>query len=237
MVGRAHRLGAAQYIFQYNHRHLSDVTLTRCLRFLLHGMNFRDQQGKPVVLKAHLLRHVFATHAVQLERIPVDIVGTWLKQKHLDVTAYYSQPTDQMAAEAADRFLARIAAHVEYQPGGRTLARRTAALLREARGKSGTFAAVTGGECVSHGFCSAKFSCIGCPGKAPDPSLRHQVERKKQWGIEQIRLTTEEGLVAETERMKQLVRDCDAELREMDLIEAYRNDASVRPVIRLGPSN
>ena len=110
-------------------------------------------------------------------------------------------------------------------------------IYEEARAKSGTLAAVTGGECVSHGFCSAKFSCIGCPGKAPDPALRYQVERKKQWAIEQIRLTTEEGLIAETDRMKQLVRDCDAELREMDLIEAYRTDVNVRPVIRLEPSN
>ena len=37
--------------------------------------------------------------------------------------------------------------------------------------------------------------------------------------------------------MKQLVRDCDAELREMDLIEAYRKDASMRPVIHLEPSS
>src|SRR6266540_2370724 len=66
----------------------------------------------PVALKAHLLRHAFATHAVQIEKIPIDIVGEWLKQKNLDVTDYYSQPTDSLVAEAADRYLARIAAHV-----------------------------------------------------------------------------------------------------------------------------
>ncbi len=165
-------------------------------------------------------------------------LGTKSKQPHFTIdekVSSYSQPTDQMAAEAADRFLARISAHVDIN---QSVVRSPAELQRlyeEVRGKSGTFAAVTGGECVSHGFCSAKFSCIGCPGKAPDPSLRYQVERKKQWAIEQIHLTTEEGLVAETERMKQLVRDCDAELREMDLIEAYRNDEGVRPVIRLDP--
>ena len=43
--------------------------------------------------------------------------------------------------------------------------------------------------------------------------------------------------VAETNRMNEPVRDGDAELREMDLIEAYRNDESVRPVIRPEPSN
>jgi len=110
--GRAHRFGPAPYLFQYQQRHLSDVDITACMRFLLHGMVFRTRDGKPVVLKAHLLRHAFATHAVHVEKIPVDIVGEWLKQKNLDVTDYYSQPTEGMVADAADRYLARIAAHV-----------------------------------------------------------------------------------------------------------------------------
>ncbi len=110
--GRAHRFRPAPYLFQYREHHLSDVDITACMRFLLHGMIFRTREGKPVVLKAHLLRHAFATHAVHVEKIPVDIVGEWLKQKSLDVTDYYSQPTEGMVADAADRFLARIAAHV-----------------------------------------------------------------------------------------------------------------------------
>ena len=57
--------------------------ITTCLRFLLHGMVFTTREGQPVVLKAHLLRHTFATHAVQVEKIPFDIFGAWLKQKNL----------------------------------------------------------------------------------------------------------------------------------------------------------
>jgi len=72
-------------------------------------MIFKTQEGQQVVLKPHLLRHTFATHAVQVEKIPIDIVGQWLKQKNLDVTDYYSQPTESMVAEAADRYLSRVA--------------------------------------------------------------------------------------------------------------------------------
>lgn len=79
--GRAHRFGPVPYLFQYPQRHLSDVDITACMRFLLHGMVFRTRDGKPVVLKAHLLRHAFATHAVHVEKIPVDIVGEWLQQQ------------------------------------------------------------------------------------------------------------------------------------------------------------
>jgi len=71
---RAHRFAKAPYLFQYAGRHLSANTITSCMRFLLHGMVFKTREGKLVVLKPHLLRHAFATHAVQVE-IPVDVVG------------------------------------------------------------------------------------------------------------------------------------------------------------------
>ena len=83
---RAHRFGPAPYLFQYAGRHLAAADITACMRFLLHGLVFRTRDGQAVVLTAHLLRHAFATHAVQVEKIPVDIVGEWLKQKQLDVT-------------------------------------------------------------------------------------------------------------------------------------------------------
>jgi hypothetical protein len=58
--GRAHRFGKAPYLFQYGRRHLSDATITSCMRFLLHGMVFRTRDGNLVVLKSHLLRHYAA---------------------------------------------------------------------------------------------------------------------------------------------------------------------------------
>ncbi|MEX3985321.1 hypothetical protein AB4Y45_40970 [Paraburkholderia sp. EG287A] len=72
---RAHRFGPAPYLFQLGNRHLSDQAIISCVRFLLHGMALRTTSGRIVTLRAHLLRHGFATHAVQVEKIPVDIVG------------------------------------------------------------------------------------------------------------------------------------------------------------------
>jgi hypothetical protein len=233
--GRAHRFGPAPYLFQYREHHLSDVDITACMRFLLHGMVFRTRDGKPVVLKAHLLRHAFATHAVQVEKIPVDIVGEWLKQKSLDVTDYYSQPTEGMVADAADRFLARIAAHVQVGEAVRRSPTELRALYETARGKVGTLADVIGGHCVSHGFCAAKFACVGCAGKVPDPAKRHQVERHRAWAQTQVTLATDDGLYPEAERMKQLVRDCDTELDEMAQIDAYRRDEAHDPHIHGTP--
>ncbi len=178
----------------------------------------------PVALKAHLLRHAFATHAVQIEKIPIDIVGEWLKQKNLDVTDYYSQPTDSLVAEAADRYLARIAAHVHVGEAVRRSPLELRTLYEAARGKVGTLAEVVGGHCVSHGFCAAKFACVGSAGKVPDPAKRPQIERHRAWAQTQVGLATDEGLFPEAERMRQLIRDCDSELQEMDQIDAYRRD-------------
>lgn len=116
--GRAHRFTAGRYLFQYAHRHLDDETITACMRFLLHGLAFRTTgTGQPIVLKSHLLRHTFATYAAQVEGVPLEIVGALLKQRNLDVTAYYSSPTEGMIADAADDLLARLATHLDGSEG------------------------------------------------------------------------------------------------------------------------
>ncbi|ASJ54151.1 hypothetical protein BP422_11695 [Brevibacillus formosus] len=212
------------YLFQYNGRHLSADAITVCMRFILHGINFGTKEGKNVIVKPHLLRHVFATHAVQVLKIPVDIVGGWLKQKDIGVTEYYSAPTDSILAEHHDFLLTRFSAHIDV---GKAVLRSPEELQQaynDAEGKVGTLAQVEGGLCVSHGYCAAKFACIGCTGKVVDPQKRHQILHKKKWAQMQLEYTQKEGLYPEAQRMKQLIRDCDNEIAEMDIIEAYRRD-------------
>jgi hypothetical protein len=146
------------------------------------------------------------------------------------------QSTDrEHVAEAADRYLARIAAHIQVGEAVRRSAPELQALYEASRGKVGTLAEVIGGHCVSHGFCAAKFACVGCAGKVPDPAKRHQVERHRQWATAQVPLATAEGLYPEAERMKQLIRDCDTELQEMDQIDAYRRDEAREAPIHIAP--
>lgn len=222
------------YLFQYNGRHMSSIAINGCLRFLLHGMMFNTQEGERVVVTAHLLRHAFATHAVQVLEIPRDVVREWLQQKDIAVTDYYSQPTDLMVAEHHDQLLMRVAAHINL--GKRVLRApgEQVQLYNEARNKVGTLADVEGGHCVSHGFCAAKFACIGCAGKVVDPAKRYQVERKREWAILQIDFCRTEGLLPEVNRLEQLIRDCDAELAEMDMMEDYRRDAHRVAYIQIG---
>lgn len=234
--GRAHRFGSEPYLFQYSGAHMSGETITGCMRFLLHGMMFKTREGNRVILKSHLLRHAFATHTVQVEKIPADIVGAWLHQKDLTTTEYYSKPTENMMAEAADVFLARIATEVDVDKAVLRSPPELQQLYNDARGKAGTLADVIGGQCVSHGYCAAKFACVGCAGKVPDPAKRDQVERHKQWASLQVDYATKEGLLPEAERMKQLMRDCESELTEMDLIESYHKDEDRDVRIHVEPS-
>lgn len=100
------------YLFQYYGRHIPSSVITVTIRFLTHGIYLKTDEGKPVLLKAHLLRHAFATHAVQVEKIPVDIVKEWLHQKNVEVTEYYSAPTTAQLATNADIWLTSIATHI-----------------------------------------------------------------------------------------------------------------------------
>ena len=129
-----------------------------------------------------------------------------------------------MIAEAIDRYLARIAVSIHVGKAVQRSAQELQQLYDQAREKVGTLADVIGGQCVSHGFCAAKFACVGCPGKVPDPAKRLQLEKHKVWALQQVTYAAEEGLLPEAERMRQLARDCETELQEIEAIEAYRKD-------------
>jgi len=94
---------------------------------------------------------------------------------------------------------------------------------------------VIGGTCVVGNMCPAKFACIGCPGNAPDPAKRHQIERKMKWAGEQACHGAQQGLLAEQRQMDKVVADCRLMLQEMDLIEAARIDQSQLVQIEYGP--
>ena len=75
---QAHRFpGEHPYLFQYHSKHLIQRAVAACLRFLCHGMVFQRTDGTTVILKPHLLRHVFANHLHQY----VSANSSWSKRK------------------------------------------------------------------------------------------------------------------------------------------------------------
>ena len=53
------------------------------------------------------------------------------------------------------------------------------------------------------------------------------------WAEEQLAYYEREGLVLETERLKQFLRKCALELREMEMISSYRKDERIVPTIQV----
>ena len=225
---RSHRFDGEKvpYIFQYDHQHLSGEAISACLRFLMHGMVFQTSAGEPVILKPHLLRHAFATFAVQVEGLPLDLVAEWLKQKNLDTTRYYSQKGQQDVAEEHSSFVERLAMEINIREAIVRSPEEIRKLAESARRRVGTLVPVCGGECTFDGWCHNQFDCIRCPSKAPEPDKRYQVEEKQRWAEERLAYYECEGLVLEAEKMRQLLRNCALELREMDMMVAYRKDSA-----------
>ncbi len=225
---RSHRFEEEKmpYIFQYHQRHLDDIAISACLRFLLHGMLFQTSEGAPVILKPHLLRHAFATFAVQVEGLPLDLVAEWLKQKNLDITRYYSKKGQQDLAEEHASFVEREASEINVREAIVRSPEEIRKLAEQARRRVGTLVPVCGGECTFDGWCHNQFDCIRCPSKAPEPEKRYQVEEKQRWAEERLTYYEREGLVLEAEKMRQLLRNCSLELKEMDMMVAYRKDGT-----------
>lgn len=101
------------YFFQYNYKALKENAINSCIRFLLHGLRFETQEGNPVVVKTHLLRHAFATEAVQRQKMPIDIVAKLLHQRDIKVTGYYSEPTSSQIAQSVSDLHDIIADYVD----------------------------------------------------------------------------------------------------------------------------
>ena len=61
------------------------------------------------------------------------------------------------------------------------------------------------------------------------------MEEKLRWARERLCYYEHEDLVLETEKMKQLIRACELELKEMEHIAAYQQDEKRHTLIQIQP--
>ena len=127
-------------------------------------------------------------------------------------------------AEEQSSFVERLATEINLREAIVRSPEEIRTLAESARRRVGTLVPVCGGECTLDGWCPNQFDCIRCPSKAPEPEKRYQVEEKQRWAKERLAYYEREGLVLEAEKMRQLLRNCALELKEMDMMVAYRKD-------------
>ena len=101
-----------RYLFQLHGKHFEHKTFACILNFICFGLIY-ETKDKMVKLKPHLLRHGFATHAVQAEELPIDVVAMILNQKDLEITGYYSQPTQSQVSNVVADFHASMNTQVD----------------------------------------------------------------------------------------------------------------------------
>ncbi|MEB8650028.1 site-specific integrase [Bacillus cereus] len=219
------------YFFQYNEKAFTHPVIYSCLRFLLHGLYFETQEGKPITFKAHLLRHAFATEAVQRHEIPIDIVAKILHQRDLNVTKYYSEPTTSQVAEKVGELHSVISNYVDLDEA---ILRSPAELQKEweeHKAKVGVYNNVLGGTCVTDKICPVKMACLGCVAKIPQPEKKHELFEIVELSKDMEKRFSSMGLTIEVNKAKQMRKLVRNELKEIELIEKYREEQMYEPEI------
>jgi hypothetical protein len=226
-----HRFKPDRYLFQYNRKGLSEEDLRGCLRFLMHGLVFQTLEGRQVTIRPHLLRHGFATWALNVAKEPIDIVAAILNQKNIAVTKYYGRPNPRAIAERSHGLMHQISSAIDIDEVILRSPEELRELLQKAQQTHGTFARVRGGRCLLCGECPIFFACIGCSAKVPHPEQREEIEEMKQVTLIQIERARKKGLSLEVLQHQKKLKQCEAELREIDLLEACREDEQREPEV------
>ncbi|HFR4151730.1 TPA: site-specific integrase [Bacillus cereus] len=217
------------YLFQFNGKHFGHLTFASIFNFICFGLIYETQDKKLVKLKPHLLRHGFATHAVQAEELPIDVVALILNQKDLDVTKYYSQPTQSQVADVVSDFHTSMATTTDMMKEVLRQPEEIQALFERQRESSGPFSKTVGGTCVTNKICPTKFACVGCATKIPEPDQKHELLEYLEWAEKSKEYHEEKGFKLEVLKIKKTIHDAKVELKEIALIEEYRRDKENEP--------
>lgn len=220
------------YYFQYNHKAFKVHAVYACIRFLLHGLRFETQSGSPVIIKTHLLRHAFATEAVQRQKMPIDILAKILHQRDLTVTEYYSAPTPSQIAESVGELQDVISSYVDIDDALLRSPKQLQKELTEYSEKVGVFNNVLGGTCVTDYVCPTKMACLGCKAKIPQPEQEHELLEAIKVAEDMEKRFKKIGLEIEVRKAKEMRKQAKIELKEIDLIKKYREEQRYEPVIK-----
>lgn len=217
------------YLFQLHGRHFEDSTFGGTLNFICFGLIYETQNKKLVKLKPHLLRHGFATHAVQARKLPIDVVAMLLIQKDLKVTEYYAQTTQSQVAEGVTDLHAFMNTEIDIMKEVLRQPEEIQALFERQKEISGPFSKTVGGTCVTNKICPIKLACVGCGVKIPEPEQKHELLDYLEWAEESKAFYEKKGFNLEVVKMKQTIHDAKVELKEIALIQKYRRDKENDP--------
>lgn len=212
------------YFLQYYEKAITRKSISASLRFLLHGIFFETQEGKPVTVKTHLLRHAFATEAVQRHGVSTDIVAKLLHQRDLNVTSYYSEPTQSQVAQEVSELHDIIMDYIDLDEAILRSPEELQQEFNEYKEKVGILNNVIGGVCVTNSVCPVKMACLGCQAKIPQPEKKHELEEIIELSKDMEKRFSAMNLPIEVNKAKAMRKHARTELKEIELIEQYRKE-------------
>ncbi|RVU60397.1 site-specific integrase [Bacillus thuringiensis] len=221
-----------KYFFQYNHKAFKDITVSACVRFLVHGLRFETQEGKPVAVKSHLLRHAFATEAVQRQDMSINVVAKILHQNDVKITEYYSEPTPSQIAQSISDLHDMISDYIDIDETYLRSPKKLQEELDEYQEKVGVFNNVLGGTCVTDMVCTIKMACLGCQAKIPEPEKKHELVEVIDLSKDMEKRYDALGLTVEVKKARAMRRHARNELKEIELIEQYREEQNYESKIQ-----
>jgi hypothetical protein len=244
-------LGPEPYLFQW----AADVDgrlgvlnpddVGRLLRFLFHGLTLMTRTGKPIRVAPHLLRHVLATHARTVKKVPAEAVAYLLHHRVVlpdstraltisEATAYYSRlPLEQLLAllyEAQSQLSPQHPPSYLQVPPPRTLEQMDAA-LRQVFEQWGTIGPTVFGYC-SAGLCvrpNNRALCLDCQYLVPHYSNLSNARTWRKLYVLQAQLHDAHGHSVDAKQARQMIQYIDDIIRVMEIQIRARQDAGILP--------
>jgi hypothetical protein len=198
--------GQYKFVLQWGGRHLPVQTLNQCLAFLLLEHNCRDEDGQPVNITSHILRHAVSGW-LRSQGIPLEDLMALLKQVNIEVTDYYSKPSPQELYRRLGPALTALA----DLAGTNSATIRTVddihTLAQDALKRYGVLRQTPGGTCAVFTPCEVQFKCASCPAFIPDPTRQHEVQEKINSHQQAIQLFDDLGDYLQADVQKAYLRD------------------------------
>jgi hypothetical protein len=239
------------YLFQWNASAdgrlgmLGDEDVRSLLRFLFHGLALTTRTGTPIRVAPHLLRHVLATHARQVEKVPAEAVAYLLHHRVLladssravtisEATAYYSRMTmEQLLAllfEAQSALTTKRGRSYLQVPSPRTLEQMDEA-LRAVFEQWGMIGPTVLGYC-SAGLCirpNQRALCLNCPHLVPHYSNLRNARTWRKFHVLQAQLHDAHGHSIDAQQARDMVRYLDDTINVMQIQIRTRQDGGYLP--------
>lgn len=218
-----HFQGKHRFVFQWDGKHIHLGQINQCIAFLLLEHPCRNEDGKPVNITSHVLRHGIAGWLHQ-QGVPLEEIMVLLKHVSITVTQYYSKlPPEDLHAKLGPALSALAKLAGEDSQAVRTVG-DIQELAQNALKRYGALRHTPGGMCAVFTPCEVQFKCATCTHFVPDPARRDEVQEKVSSHSKAIQLFLEEGdfLQADVQREQQrawqrVLKEIDA-LKEVELI-------------------